>query len=151
MRKLWRGHRTRLGINVLCSSGAPHIYIGWTGGEAAKGAALVGGILLGTPQGSSPPPPTYIYMGRWRLEQTPTIVSRVRCPPPQFTPPVILSRCFGEALRGSLHHHSHHAIMLMELIYYLDNLLDQEGDGCHRAERVQNSEVSYIRYLIHRS
>ena len=38
--------------------------------------------------------------------------------------------------------------MLTELIYYLDNLLDQEGEGFHRAERVQNSEVSYVRYSI---
>ena len=36
----------------------------------------------------------------------------------------------------------------MELIYYLDVLLDQEGEGRHRAERVQNSEVSYVRYSI---
>ena len=38
--------------------------------------------------------------------------------------------------------------MLKELIYYLDVLLDQEGEGRHQAERVQNSEVSYVRYLI---
>ena len=30
----------------------------------------------------------------------------------------------------------------------LDPLLDQEFEGRHRAERVQNSEVSYVRYLI---
>ena len=30
----------------------------------------------------------------------------------------------------------------------LDSLLDQEFEGRHRAERVLNSEVSYIRYLI---
>ena len=41
--------------------------------------------------------------------------------------------------------------MLTELIYYLDVLLDQEGEGRHRAERVQNSEVSYVRYLIGQS
>ena len=35
--------------------------------------------------------------------------------------------------------------MLMELIYYLDILLDQEGEGHHRAERVQNTEVSCVR------
>ena len=29
-------------------------------------------------------------------------------------------------------------------------LLDQEDEGRHRAERVQNSEVSYVRYLIGR-
>ena len=38
--------------------------------------------------------------------------------------------------------------MLTELIYYLDVLLDQEGEGRHRDERVQNSEVSYVRYSI---
>ena len=38
--------------------------------------------------------------------------------------------------------------MLTELIYYLDILLDQEGEGRHRAERVQNSEVPYVRYSI---
>ena len=36
--------------------------------------------------------------------------------------------------------------MLTELS--LDTLLDQEFDGHHRAERVQNSEVSYFQYLI---
>ena len=30
----------------------------------------------------------------------------------------------------------------------LDPLLDQEFEGRHRVERVLNSEVSYIRYLI---
>ena len=30
----------------------------------------------------------------------------------------------------------------------LDPLLDQEFEGRHRAERVLNSEVSYVRYLI---
>ena len=30
----------------------------------------------------------------------------------------------------------------------LDTLLDQEFEGRHRAERVQNSEVSYVRCLI---
>ena len=38
--------------------------------------------------------------------------------------------------------------MLPELIYYLAVLLDQEGGGRHRAERVQNAEVPYVRYLI---
>ena len=52
----------------------------------------------------------------------------------------------GEALPGSLHHHRHHAVVLTELS--LDTLLDQEFEGRHRAERVQNSEVPYIRCLI---
>ena len=38
--------------------------------------------------------------------------------------------------------------MLTELIYSFDPLLDQELEGRHHTERVQNSEVSYIRYLI---
>ena len=38
--------------------------------------------------------------------------------------------------------------MLPELIYYLDILLDQEGGGRHRAERVLNTEVPYVRYTI---
>ena len=38
--------------------------------------------------------------------------------------------------------------MLTKLIYYLNVLLDQEGKGRHRAERVQNSEVPYVRYSI---
>ena len=41
--------------------------------------------------------------------------------------------------------------MLTELIYFLDTLLDQEIEGRHRAERVQNSEVPYVRYLIGRN
>ena len=40
--------------------------------------------------------------------------------------------------------------MLTELIYSFDPLLDQELKGLHRAERVQNSEVTYIRCLIGR-
>ena len=40
----------------------------------------------------------------------------------------------------------HHAVMLMELS--LNPLLDQEFEGRHRAERVLNSEVPYIRYLV---
>ena len=38
--------------------------------------------------------------------------------------------------------------MLMELAYSIDTLLDQDFEGRHRVERVQNSEVSYVRYLI---
>ena len=38
--------------------------------------------------------------------------------------------------------------MLTELIYYLDILLDQEGEERHQAEHVQNSKVPYIRRLI---
>ena len=41
--------------------------------------------------------------------------------------------------------------MLMELIYFLNTLLDQEHEGCYRTERVQNPEVSYVRYLIGRN
>ena len=38
--------------------------------------------------------------------------------------------------------------MLMEFFYFLDTLLDQEFEERHRAKRVQNSEVSSVRYLI---
>ena len=41
--------------------------------------------------------------------------------------------------------------MLTELIYFLDTLLDQEFEGRHWAERVQNSEVTYVRCLIGRN
>ena len=51
----------------------------------------------------------------------------------------------GEALRGSHHQHCRHAVVLMELS--LDPLLDQEFEGRHRAERVLNTEVLYVRYL----
>ena len=66
-------------------------------------------------------------------------------PPPQFTPPVIVSQCLGEALRGSHQQLRHHAVVLTEL--FLDPLLDQEFEGRHRAKRVLNSEVSYVRRL----
>ena len=48
-------------------------------------------------------------------------------------------------MHGSLHHHQHHAVMLMELS--LDTLLDQEFEGRHRAERVLIAKVPYVRYL----
>ena len=51
-------------------------------------------------------------------------------------------------MRRSLHHHRHHAVMLLKLIHYLAVLLDQEGGGRHRAERVLNVEVSYVRCSI---
>ena len=41
--------------------------------------------------------------------------------------------------------------MLTELIYFLDTLLNQEGKGRPRVERVQNSEVLYVRCLIGRN
>ena len=41
--------------------------------------------------------------------------------------------------------------MLTKLIYFLDPLLDQELEGRRRAERVQNSEVPYVRYSIGRN
>ena len=40
--------------------------------------------------------------------------------------------------------------MLTELIYFLDTLLDQEDEGRHRAELVQNLEVSYVRSMLDR-
>ena len=48
-------------------------------------------------------------------------------------------------------HHHHHAVVLTELIYFLNTLLDQELEGRHRVERVQNPDVSYVRYLIGRN
>ena len=62
--------------------------------------------------------------------------SRVRRPPPPFRASVIFSESLGEALPESLHHHRRHAVVLTELIYFLDILLDQEGEGRHRAVRV---------------
>ena len=92
-------------------------------------------------------PSSFIYGGRGH-PKTHQLFSRVRCPPPLFTPPVILLWCLGEALRGSLHQRCHHAVVLTELIYSFIPLLDQEFEGRHRDERVQNSEVPYVRYLI---
>ena len=43
------------------------------------------------------------------------------------------------------HHHRRHAVVLTELS--LDPLLEQELEGRHRAERVLNAEVPYVRYL----
>ena len=37
--------------------------------------------------------------------------------------------------------------MLIELIYFLDTLLDKVFEGLHRAEHVLNLEVPYVRYL----
>jgi hypothetical protein len=48
----------------------------------------------------------------------------------------MVSVCLGEALLRLLHHHCRHDVVLTELIYYLDVLLDQEGEERHRAERV---------------
>ena len=89
-------------------------------------------------------PSSFIYVGRAPLGDTPIVSSRVWRLSPRFTPPVIFTQCLGEALRGS--HHRHHAIVLTKLP--LDPLLDQEFQGRHRAERVLNSEVSYVRYLL---
>jgi len=46
-----------------------------------------------------------------------------------------------------LHQHRHHAVVLPELIYYFAPLAGSRRRGRHRAERVQNSEVSCFRYL----
>ena len=80
--------------------------------------------------------PSFLYIWGAPLENTPIVPSRVWRPTSQFTPPVMFSRCLGEALHGSHHHHRHHAIVLTELIYFLDILLDQEDEGRHRVERV---------------
>ena len=47
-------------------------------------------------------------------------------------------------------HHRHHAVVLPELIYYFAPLAGSEFEGRHRAERVLNSEVPCVRYLIGR-
>ena len=98
------------------------------------------GLLPLGVRGLPPLPPSFIYGGS-PLEDTPISPSHVWVPPSQFTPSIIFSRCFGKALRGSHHHHRHHTVMLTELIYYFDPPLDQELEGRHRAECVQNSEV----------
>ena len=72
----------------------------------------------------------------------------MRRPRPLFTPLVIFLSGLGEALLFFLHHHCHHAVVLTELIYYAELLLDQEGEGRHRAERVQNAEVPCVWYFI---
>ena len=101
---------------------------------------------MGCPKVVPLPSHLYIHGEGVPRRHTTTYVSRVRRPPPQITPSVIFSWCLGEALRESLHHHCHHAVVLTELS--LDTLLDQEFKGHHRAERVQNSEVSYVWCLI---
>ena len=47
-----------------------------------------------------------------------------------------------------LHQHRHHAVVLPELIYYFARLAGSTRRGRHRAERVLNAEVPYVRYLI---
>ena len=47
-----------------------------------------------------------------------------------------------------LHQHRHHAVVLPELIYYFARLAGSRRRGHHRAERVLNAEVPYVRYLI---
>ena len=56
--------------------------------------------------------------------------------PPPFGALVIFSESLGEALPESLHRHRRHAVLLTELIFFPDVLLDQEGGDHHRAERV---------------
>ena len=59
------GRRTRLTIDVVCyRRPLPHIYIGWRGGEVAKGAPQVGGILLGVAPKPRAPPAIYNQGGR---------------------------------------------------------------------------------------
>ena len=45
-----------------------------------------------------------------------------------------------------LHQHRHHAVVLPELIYYFAPLAGSKRRGRHRAERVLNAEVPYVRY-----
>ena len=99
--------------------------------------ALVGLLSLPwrTPRGQPALPPLYTEEGGASSTQVDS-PSRVRRPPPPFRASVIFLESLGEALPESLHHHRRHAVVLTELIYFLDILLDQEGEGRHRAVRV---------------
>ena len=57
---------------------------------------------------------------------------------------VVLRRSPAEIV---LHQHHLHAVVLPELIYYFAPLAGSRRRGRHRAELVQNSEVSCFRYL----
>ena len=63
--------------------------------------------------------------------------------------PSPLPRCLAKPCRIAtlLHHHRHHVVMLLELIYYFATLAGSRSRGRHRAERVLNTEVTYVRYL----
>ena len=76
------GRRTRLTMCVVCSSGAPLIYIGWRGGEAAKGVPQVGGILLG--HLPIQPPPFLFLFGVGREEGEGGILFPFSFPPSPF-------------------------------------------------------------------
>ena len=105
------------------------------------------GVLVGLPSawrtpGGQPPPLLLYIQGQGHINcSLPCAV-----PPPQFTSPVIVSWCCGEALRRSYNQHHHHAVVLKKLA--LDTLLEQESEGRHRDERVQNSGAPYVRCLI---
>ena len=80
------------GVQPPSFSSSPSFLLRWKKERGALGETPSRiRTLRGAHPGCSPPPPTYIYVGRGRLEHTTTIVSRVRRPPPQFTPPVISS------------------------------------------------------------
>src|SRR3989337_1887474 len=86
------GRRTRLGINIVCSSGAPLIYIGWRGGEAAKGAPQVGGILLGRLP-IRPPPLPYPPEGEGKRREEGRKGEAESLPFLLSSPPSFLLRC----------------------------------------------------------
>ena len=77
-------------------------------------------LVCATPRG--PAPPSFIYGRGAPPLDTQLIIdqSRVRRPPPSFRATVIFPECYGEALPEYFHRHRHHAIVLTELIYYLD-------------------------------
>jgi hypothetical protein len=108
-----------------------------------QGGTLLGlGVLVGlsplpwrTPRGPASPPPLYTEEGGASSTQV-DYPKPCAAPPPPFRASVIFSESLGEALPESLHHHRRHAVVLTELIYFLDILLDQEGEGRHRAVRV---------------
>ena len=89
------GRHTRLTMFVVCSSGAPLIYIGWRGGEAAKGAPQVGGILLG--HLPIRPPPFLLLFGVGREEGEGGILFPFSFPPSRF----LLQ--FGQPIWGGGH------------------------------------------------
>ena len=86
------GRRTRLTIVGQCSSGAPLIYIGWRGGDAAKGAPQVGGILTGRLP-IRPPPFPYSF-GGGRKEEGEEKEGGGRIPPLPFPLLLFPSRLF---------------------------------------------------------
>jgi hypothetical protein len=97
------------------------------------GFPLVGfGHLGGAAPRAGSPPPSFIYGGGGTPWNTQYSDNRVRCPRTPFSTSFIFSESLGKALPESLHHHRRHAVVLTELIFFPDVLLDQEGGDRHR-------------------